>query len=57
MARMIRVEGVYEILEGDYRFESEQALEYGKNGGISAAIQRLLSDRVDQEFCLFYAFI
>lgn len=57
MARMIRVEGVYEILEGDYRFESEQASEYGKNGGISAAIQRLLSDRVDQEFCLFYAFI
>ncbi len=45
----ITVSEILEALEGDYRFESEQASEDSKNVGISAAIQKLVIDRVNQE--------
>lgn len=48
-ANEITVSEILEALEGDYRFESEQASEDSKNVGISAAIQKLVIDRVNQE--------
>lgn len=45
----ITVSEILEALEGNYRFESEQVLAAGRNAGISATIQQMVIDRVNQE--------